>query len=128
MHQAFAQEEQRLKPVLERQDYKSDVFIYNSYKSRGRYKEQLERYFKYFPRERILIVRSEDLFGDPNAVLERIFEFLGVDSSFTVKHLAPRNVGKSKTPVPSEVYEYLNSYFRPHNEAFYEFVGQDYGW
>lgn len=128
MREAFAQEEERLRPVLDRQDFKNDIFIHSAYKSRGRYREQLERYLEYFPKEQLLVIRSEDFFTDTNDVLKRIFEFVGVNSAFTVENLAPRNVGKSKSTVPPEVYEYLNSYFRPHNEALYELVGRHYGW
>jgi hypothetical protein len=128
IYEALQQEEERLRPAIERQDYKSEIFIRHSYKSRGRYKEQLERYLKYFPRQQLLVVRSEDFFTDASVTLKRVFEFVEVDSRFHVKDLTPRNAGKKKGPVPAEVYEYLNSYFRPHNKALYELVGRDYGW
>ena len=42
-----------------------------SYLARGRYAEQLERWFALFPRERFLILRFEDLVADPLAVLNQ---------------------------------------------------------
>jgi hypothetical protein len=55
---------------------------YWSYKARGRYVEQLERWFAVFPREQFLILRSEDLFEDPGTTYRRVLEFLGLDPSF----------------------------------------------
>jgi Sulfotransferase domain len=45
----------------------------------SRYALQIEQYLEYFPLERILIVKSEDLLVAREATLERIFAFLGVD-------------------------------------------------
>jgi hypothetical protein len=126
--EALKQEEKRLEPVIKDRDYKNDIFIRHSYKTRGLYKEQLERCLNYFPRQQILIINSEEFFTDPNNTLRHVFEFVGVDPGFTVKNLTPRNVSRNKNPVASEVYDYLNSYFLPHNQALYELVGRNYGW
>lgn len=126
--EALAQEETRLEPAIRRRDYNNATFMYHSYKSRGLYKQQLERYFERFSRQQILLIKSEDLFKDTNGTLRQVFEFIGVDSDFTVRKLTPRNVAKTKGAVPSEVSEYLKSYFLPHNRALYELVGRDFGW
>jgi sulfotransferase family protein len=128
IHEAFEEEEKRLAPVLKNGDFKNEIFIHSTYKSRGRYKEQLERYLNYFPRQQILVICSESFFSDPNATLRQVFQFVGVDPNFTVNNLTPRNVGRGKTDVPSDVYDYLNSYFLPHNQALYDLVGENYGW
>jgi hypothetical protein len=47
-----------------------------SYLARGRYAEQLERWFAHFPRERFLILRSEDLFRDPARTFSQVLRFL----------------------------------------------------
>ena len=36
-----------------------------SYVARGRYAEQLERWYARFPRQNVLVMRSEDLYTDP---------------------------------------------------------------
>ena len=128
INEALQQEEKRLEPVMKDRDYKNDIFIRHTYKSRGLYKEQIQRYLDYFPWQQILVINSEAFFTDPSNTLRRVFEFVGVDSDFQVKDLTPRNVAKNKSAVPSDVYDYLNSYFLPHNQALYELVGQNYGW
>lgn len=53
--------------------------FYNlSYAARGRYADQLERFLAHYPRERILLLLTEDLNRDPARVLDRCFAFLGV--------------------------------------------------
>ena len=47
------------------------------------YHAQLTHYLRHFPRERILIVPSEDLKSNRLGTLRRIFTFLGVDPTFT---------------------------------------------
>lgn len=125
---ALKEEEKRLEPVITKEDYKSDVFIHHSYKRRGLYKEQLERYLTYFPWQQILILTSDELFTKTADTLSRVFEFVGVNKGFKVKNLTPRNVAKDKGYVSPEVYEYLNRYFTPHNRQLYELVGKNYGW
>ena len=62
-----------------------------SYKSRGLYKVQLERYLNYFPREQILVLCSEEFFAETENTLRQVFEFVGVDSAFRVQDLkAPK--------------------------------------
>lgn len=76
----------------------------------------------------ILVVNSERMFQQPHEILRRVFQFVGVDTEFVVDDLKPRNVGKNRTGVDQEVYEYLNDFFRPHNQKLYELTGENYGW
>jgi hypothetical protein len=48
----------------------------------GRYAEQVTRYLKLFPRERILILFYEDYQRNPIGLVRNIFEFLEVDPHF----------------------------------------------
>jgi hypothetical protein len=48
----------------------------------GLYSVQLERYFKLFPKEQILVLVYEDIKKDPKAFMKRIYQFLGVDDTF----------------------------------------------
>jgi hypothetical protein len=47
----------------------------------SRYAFQIEQYLRVFPRERLLVVASEDLRSDREATIRRIYGFLGVDPS-----------------------------------------------
>jgi hypothetical protein len=50
----------------------------HSYLARSRYEEQLLRYFNLFGRQNVLVLRSEDLFEQPQASLEALSSFLGI--------------------------------------------------
>jgi hypothetical protein len=60
-----------------------------SYVERGFYGEQLERLFGVFPREQVLILRSEDLRHDPGPSLSAVRRFIGASDAPSP---APREV------------------------------------
>ena len=49
-----------------------------SFAARGHYGEQLARIYAHFPRDRVLLLRSEDFFAHQGNVLDVIARFLGV--------------------------------------------------
>lgn len=126
--EAMQAEEERLEPAMQAQDYKSDVFRRCSYKSRGIYHRQLERYLARFPRENLLVLDSDELFRAPTEAIRQVLGFVGVDPDVGVPDLEPRNVGSNRSHVEPAVYEYLTEFFRPHNQALYERLGRDFGW
>ncbi len=126
--EALRQEDKRLEPVLHNGDYKNNIFIHHSYKHRGLYKEQLGRFRQYFSRERMLVLSSEEFFRDTEITLKRVFDFVGVDTQFKAENLKPINVAGNRSIVSSEVHEYLDEFFLPHNQALYELLGENCGW
>lgn len=52
------------------------------YLSLGRYHEQLMRYYERFPDERILVILHDELIVDQQAVIKKIYRFIGVDDSY----------------------------------------------
>lgn len=126
--EALRAEEDRLAPILRSRDYKNEVFINHSYKARGRYGEQLERFFARFERENILIIDSDELFSRPGDVLRQIFGFVGVDEDFQVRNLKPLNVGSYRGDEEAKVREFLEEYFQPHNEFLYDLIERKLSW
>ena len=125
-------EEVRIKEALESHDYNRAPFLHQSYKSRGRYCEQLERFLKFYPLDQILVLNSAEFFTDPAATFSRISGFLRLDKKLPVRSLKVERRSKNSAlyekQVEPAVYEYLNDYFRPHNRALYELLGMDFGW
>jgi len=128
MLEAFQAEEERLKPIVKQQDFKNPIFRRHSYKGKGLYYEQLKRYLNYFSNKSILVLDSESFFAVPDDGLRMIFEFVGVDSGFTVPDLKPGNVGKNKVEVGLDVYDYLENYFEPYNQKLYKLLGRSFSW
>lgn len=57
-----------------------------AYVARGLYSQQLERIFQYFPRGQVHVIRFEEWRVDPHATMERVFQFLCVDSLPRLPH------------------------------------------
>lgn len=53
------------------------------YRDVVRFSEQIERYFKVFGRDRVHVIRFDDLKTDVQSVYRKTLEFLGVDANFT---------------------------------------------
>jgi hypothetical protein len=128
---AIAQEEGRLRPELARMSadprYTSWDFGCWSYLARSRYAEQLERWLEPLPRDQFLFLKAEDLFVQPETMLDAIHEFLGLP--FNRPDEVPRlNTAEHYETMPPETRAQLSEYFRPHNERLYELTGIDFGW
>ena len=52
----------------------------HSYRRRGLYSHQLRNVYQYFDRDRVLVLRSNELRNCHRAVLERVFTFLGLST------------------------------------------------
>jgi len=58
--------------------------------ARGRYYEQLKRYFDLFNPENIFIIIYEELKKDPAREIKKLYEFLGIDSDFSPQSLSQK--------------------------------------
>lgn len=67
------------KQMIKKRDGYHRAYQQNSYLKRSRYDEQLKRYCKYFKREDICIVKSEDLFKNDRECLETIYGHIGLE-------------------------------------------------
>lgn len=101
-------------------------YLAHSYRERGLYGKQLERYFGLFPRAQILVVQSESLMSNPQSELDRIFAFLDLPPA-TLPDVRPVNRGgyeRSRT----RTHEELAEFFHPHNERLFSLIGKRFDW
>ena len=98
----------------------------HSHLARGRYAEQLDRWFALYPRERVLVLRFEDFVGAPLAGLNRTLEFLGLPP-MTALDLEARNTRKYP-PMSDETAAKLRDYYAPHNRRLEALLGREMGW
>lgn len=98
------------------------------YRPKGMYKNQLEKYYNQFDADNILIINSEEFFEDPSRTLKQVYKFLGVDADVEIGDLSPKQVGFNREPVDAAVYDYLNDYYKPHNEALFRLIGKEFDW
>jgi len=97
-----------------------------SYLARGRYAEQLERWFALYPRDRILVLRFEDFVKDPLGGLNDTLAFLGLPDANSVS-LEARNARRYPAMQPATMAR-LKDYFEPHNRRLEELLGRSMGW
>ena len=88
----------------------------NHYKRRGLYAEQLEQVLQLYPREQLLVLRSEDFFADPATSYATVQRFLDLDLQPLPPLSAPENVGRAKTEIPPEVRAHLHDFYREPNQ------------
>lgn len=128
--EAIEREGERLRGEREKlladESYQSMSYHWHAYVSHGIYVDRLAEFHKYFPRDQILVIRSEDYFGNPGEVYERALRFLGVDPALA------RGVKLPGTPprhqLEPAVESRLRDLFAPHNQRLYEYLGVDFGW
>ncbi|MEU7948137.1 sulfotransferase [Micromonospora taraxaci] len=87
-----------------------------SYAARGRYAEQVQRWFAHVPRERIHVARTEDLHADPAGTYRAILDFLDLPA-FTPEAFTrhTRRVDEGASQLTPQLRDRLTAYFAPHN-------------
>jgi hypothetical protein len=97
------------------------------YVGRGYYALQLELLLTLYPRKRVLILDSADLFSDTNAACQRVFEFLGIEQ-FEIVPTKVYNRGYYKDQIDPAVAERLRQHYKRHDERLIELVGRPFRW
>lgn len=96
------------------------------YVTRGMYANYLRRWYSAYPREQILLLKSEDLYMDPATTVNQVFEFLGLDADEVPAANYPRmHPGTYRGEMNPETRNMLREFFRPHNEELRKFVDFD---
>lgn len=127
--EALQSEEQRLFNIKETQLYKSTSFRAHSYKQRGHYAEQISRFYRFFDKQQLCILDSEGFYKNPKLYTAKALSFLGKDPAEVNNiHFKSHNVATNKKVVAQEVYHYLSDYFKPHNQALFNLIGQTFDW
>jgi hypothetical protein len=107
-------------------DPSSLTWRYYSYIKRGLYVDQLKRWMSVFPREQFLIIKSEDLYNDPERVLQQTLAYLGLRSWSLANFKAHHLVGYPDMDPATR--KRLAEYYAPYNQRLYAFLGRDLRW
>jgi len=112
IHEAFKAEDKRLrnaKEYIEKTGKNHFSHQEHSYKSRSRYEKQLGQWEEFFKKEQILIIKSEDLFIEPERNLNRIQEYIGLDKMALKENLVGNEGRKEHKSVdPGFIRELYN--------------------
>jgi hypothetical protein len=135
LEDAIEHEEERIRVGMDKLRT-GDSFNYRhfSYLARSMYAQQLERWLEFFPREQLLLIKSEDMYKEPDRVFKETLAFLNIPPG----ELRPEQQKDYKTYNPQKLTapqkmkpqtrQRLVEIFRPHNERLYTLVGRDFGW
>lgn len=127
--EAIAAEDERLaeeEPHLEDPHYRSHHHQHHSYIARGLYADQLERWLARFPREHLLVLRSEDFLAQPAESYAEVLEFLGL-RPWRLDKFVPRN-RKAYAPIDPALRTRLAERFAEPNARLARLLGTDFGW
>lgn len=96
------------------------------YLLRGMYVYFLEKWIQKFPPEQLLILKSEDLYSNPQTTLKQVFEFLNLPNhQLTEYH---RYTAGSYTAIPEKLHQTLTDFFQPHNQKLEKLLGKKFHW
>jgi hypothetical protein len=128
--EAIDAEDERLQAEADRlergENFVSGAHQYFSYAARGRYAEQLERWFEVIPRERFFVVASETMFSSPDETYGRIAAFLGL-SRHELSRFPRAGAGKYARLAPA-TEQRLREYFEPQNERLRRLLDEPLPW
>jgi len=102
----------------------------SSYLPRGIYVDQLLRWFEFFSKEQMLVLKSEDFFEDPVETLKTVLDFLGLPEWLPAESelRQRRHEGGYGEKMDPSTRHRLEAYFEPYNQKLYEYLGADFGW
>jgi Sulfotransferase domain len=127
---ALDKEEERLAGEDERlladPHYRSRHHRRHAYVARGLYADQLERWLAHFPREQLLVLRSEDFFDRPADVYAETLDFLGL-RAWQAPDFEPRNP-TSDRPLDPALRARLERRFAEPNARLVRLLGPEFGW
>lgn len=112
--------------IIADQHYPMYKYLVYSYLARGIYIEQIKNWFNSFPREQILILKSEELYNAPQEVYSRVLAYLGLPD-LKLENFEIFNLGRYGT-MDKKTEHKLRKYFDPYNHQLYTFLGENFNW
>lgn len=104
-----------------------EPFRRHSYATRGRYAEQLERWFSAIGRENMLVLGFGEVVRRPEVGLPKLAEFLGIDDLFP-RAVPESNRGVDMGRMPDAARERLESHFTEPNARLERLLGHLPDW
>jgi Sulfotransferase domain len=98
-----------------------------SYLARGRYLDQILRWQRFVPPERLLILESGEFFRQTADVYQRVLRFLNLSSDQPAR-FGNRFPGKYQDKMSQATRHELVDYFAPFNEQLYSHLGTRFDW
>ncbi len=128
--EAIEQEAERLSgeeaKIIADPRYSTFKHLHYSYLARGRYIEQLEKWFALFPSEQMLVLASEEIYTSPATAYRKAVEFLGL-SAWEPDDFKVYKQGVYEE-MPASIRKRLIDYYQPYNQRLYDFLKENFDW
>jgi hypothetical protein len=128
--EALAGEGERMRGEVERMledpRYFSHAWWNYTYAARGRYAEQLERWFAVFPRDQLLVLLTDELAADTAGTYGRTLDFLGVEERGLESY--PRIFEREYGEMDPATRARLTEEFAEPNRRLAELLGRHLPW
>lgn len=105
-----------------------DSFAYEhqGYVTQSEYAVAVSRWLEVFPRSQLIVLRSEDLYVDPQGALDEVFQFLDLPP-YELRDVRPWNVAPASRMIPSTRSK-LRAHFAPQEPELAALLGRGFGW
>ena len=116
--------------ILSHKDFFCPEYHYHSYLERGKYYDQLVRWYSYFPKDRFLVIKSEEFFEHPGSIYKKVLKFLDLPA-YEITEFEKMNQGAYNIPRTAgfeNTVHWLGEYFFKENQKLYELLGVDFMW
>lgn len=81
---------------------------YNHIMDASHYARQLEAYYEHFPKEAVLVLDFDDLITDPQGVMNRVFDHIGVDH-LEITNSGAQNDSNELSKIPAPILRFVQS-------------------
>jgi hypothetical protein len=88
----------------------------------GHFAEHIKNWTKFIRRDQLFIFNGQTLYENPDDTMHRLATFLGLKHDWGVNVTIPRentNDNGVQAEFPCSLYDKLEAYYQPHNEALY---------
>ena len=97
-----------------------------NYLARGRYIEFLKNWLAFFPKEQLLVLKSEDFYAGAATTVKQVLEFIDLPE-YQLPEYQNANPG-SYQAINDSMRHWLRDYFRPYNQQLEEYLGRKFDW
>jgi len=118
--------EDQFKKLKNNSNYYNQDFFSRSYLYTGLYYEHLKRWIEVFPKERYLIVNSDEFNEKPDLWYNKTLEFLELPK-YSLKKYEKMKKGKY-SPMKESTRKNLQEFYKPHNEKLYKYLSINFNW
>lgn len=112
--------------IANRKFYTSVEYETYSYANRGLYYQQLSKWLEHYKLEELLIIKSEDMYANPNKTLEKVYQHIGVSIEFP-QNLKPQN-SREYEPMTDAMRNKLKEFFAKDSEKLKQLLGDNFSW